>query len=374
MSSKSNNGDPNGGENTKTTEVNDRVTAQELLDLYLDDQRASMSGQTPRSHRSRLGFFVDWVEDETDYDYVDEISRTDILRFKNWRFVNRSDVEDSDELTEDDIHATTTVSTQMDTLRRLLRWAERNGLVAEDLHVAAESPDTDDSDDIAHRYVNPQHVKDALDYLTTYEWGQRQTVVLALCWETAMRRSAVRALDVQDWHRDDDESKGRLRLRSRPDTDTRLKNDDKGERDVAVRAEIADIIDAWIDGPRPDVTDDYGRDPLITTQHGRVSEGCIQTDIYDALRPERIGQECSCQPDGQATCHASVKNDAYLCEDSEGPHAVRSTSITYHLNSGWPIEYVSDRADCGTKTIRKHYDEASNQEQMQRREDLLDKL
>lgn len=375
MSSKStNDGDPNGGENTTADGVDDRVTAQELLDLYLQDQRPDMNGSTARSHRSRLSFWVEWFEDETDYKYVDEINRTDILQFKQWRFVTEEDAKDDDnDLTEDDIHATITISTQMDTLRRLLHWGERYDLLEDDLHVAAESPDTDDSDDIAHRYVDPQHVKDALDYLQTYEWGQRQTVVLALCWETAMRRSAVVALDVEDWNRPDDGDKGYLTIRSRPEQGTRLKNDDGGERDVAVRAEIADIIDAWIDGPRPVVTDDHGREPLITTQHGRISEGCVQTDIYDALKPERIGEECSCEPtDG--TCHANGKSDAYRCEDSEGPHAVRSTSITYHLNQGWPLQYVSDRADCSEKTIRKHYDEATQQEQMERREEFLDNL
>ena len=360
MSSKPSDNSTNGGEkNTKTINVENRVEAQELLDLYLSDREKEMNGSTERSHRSRLSFFVEWFQVETDYEYVDEISRTDILRFKKWRF---------------DDHATITISTQMDTLRQLLQWAERNGLVAEDLHVAAESPDTDDSDDIAHRHVPPQRVKDALDYLNKYEFGQRQTVVLALVWETAMRRSSVVAIDLDDWHRDDDDEKGYLTLRNRPEQGTRLKNGGGGERDVAVRAEIADIIDAWIGGPRPEVKDDYGRDPLITTTQGRVSQGCVQTDAYDAIKPTRIGEECSCDPSGNRSCCANGKSDAYRCEDSEGPHAVRSTSITHHLNQGWPIQYVSDRADCSEKVIKKHYDEATQQEQMERREDFLDKL
>jgi integrase len=358
MSSKPHDDSGNGGENrTDETEIEDRVDAQELLELYLSDKRPEMNGATARSHKSRLSFFVDWFQ-QTDYEYVDELDRTDILRFKQWRFTD---------------HAKITISTQLDTLRQLLKWSERNGLVVEDIHVAAESPDTDDDDDISDRYVQPQDVQDALGYLKQYEWGQRQTVVLALIWETAMRRSAVRALDVDDWNRPDGDGKGYLTIRNRPETGTRLKNGGKSERDVAVRAEIADIIDAWIDGPRPVVTDDHGRSPLITTQNGRISEGCIQTDVYDALKPQKIGRECSCNP-VEGTCYANGKSDAYACEDSEGPHAVRKAAITYHLDNGWPIELISDRANCGAKTINKHYDKADDHQQMKRREEFLDNL
>jgi hypothetical protein len=78
---------------------------------------------------------------------------------------------------------------------------------------------------------------------------------------------------------------------------------------VAVRAEIADIIDAWIDGSRLVVTDDHGRKPLIIIRNGRISEGCIQTDVYDALKPQRIGRECSCNPT-ERTCQPDGKADA----------------------------------------------------------------
>lgn len=355
MSSKPNDHGSNGGDNsTPTTNINDRVGAQELLELYLNDRKDEMNGQTPRSHKSRLSFFVEWFNEQTDYTYVDEITRTDILRFKKWRFTD---------------HAPITVKTQMDTLRQLLVWGENKGLLPQDIHVAAESPDTDDDDDIAHRYIDPDRLQSNLEWLKTYEWGQRQTVVLALIWETAMRRSSVRALDVEDWDADEQV----LHLRSRPDTETRLKNGGDSERDVAITDRTAELIDAWIDGPRPEVIDESGREPLITTDNGRVSAGCIQTDVYDAVRPERVGDECSCDPP-QGTCRANGKADAYRCEDSEGPHAVRATSITYHLNQGWPIEYVSDRTNCSEKTIEKHYDEATKAEKLERRRDFIDEL
>ena len=156
MSGKPHNGKPNGGgNNTKTTNISNRVDAQQLLDLYLSDRKTGMNGRTPRSHRSRLSFFVEWFQDETNYQYVDELDRTDILRFSDWRF---------------DDHAPITVKTQMDTLRQLLRWGEKKGFLVEDIHVAAESPTTDDDDDVASdRYVEPEHVQDSLNYFKKYE-------------------------------------------------------------------------------------------------------------------------------------------------------------------------------------------------------------
>lgn len=46
-------------------------------------------------------------------------------------------------------------------------------LLPDDLHIAAESPDTDDDDDIAHRYVDPDRLHKHLNWLKKYEWGQR---------------------------------------------------------------------------------------------------------------------------------------------------------------------------------------------------------
>lgn len=357
MSSKPHDDSGNGGDNqpNQETDIDDGVDAQELLDLYLGEKESGMKGQTRRSHKSRLSFFVEWFEDETDYATVDEVSRKDILKFKQWRFTD---------------HAVMTVKTQMDTLRQLLVFAENNGLMQQDVHVAAESPKTEDEDDVAHRAVDPDRVKRILDYLHKYEYGQRKTVELGLAWETAMRRSSLQALDIGDFNAEE----GYISVQNRPEQGTRLKNGSDGERYIALRDETIELIQAWIDGPRPDVTDEYGRRPLFATENGRISEGCLQMDIYQVLKPSYIGEECSCNPANGEDCHSPIKSDSYECEDSEGPHAIRSTAITYHLNQGWPIDRVSDRVNCKPKTIRKHYDEASKHEQMERRSDLLDKL
>jgi len=47
----------------------------------------------------------------------------------------------------------------------------------------------------------------------------------------------------------------------KPGHQSRTKED--GERMIALSPQICTLLDDWIDGPRPDVTDEYGRKPLI---------------------------------------------------------------------------------------------------------------
>lgn len=101
-----------------------------------------------------------------------------------------------------------------------------------------------------------------LEHLSKFEYASRAHVVLALQWHTMMRRGAVRALDLQDCHSEDH----CLEVRHRPETETPVKNQEDGERIVALTPHVCDLLDDWIDNQRPDVTDRYGREPVVATQ------------------------------------------------------------------------------------------------------------
>lgn len=77
-----------------------------------------------------------------------------------------------------------------------------------------------------------------------------------------MRRGAAQALDLEDYHRDEQY----LEVVHRPDSGTPLKNGDGGERLVAVSDGVADLLTDWIDEQRPAITDDNGRQPLLATK------------------------------------------------------------------------------------------------------------
>ena len=41
------------------------------------------------------------------------------------------------------------------------------------------------------------------------------------------------------------------------------------------------VVDDYLNQRRPDVTDGYGREPRLATQHGRVADSTIHTSAYD---------------------------------------------------------------------------------------------
>ncbi|MGB9953416.1 hypothetical protein ACOZ4F_13590 [Haloarcula marismortui] len=53
------------------------------------------------------------------------------------------------------------------------------------------------------------------------------------------------------------------------------------------------------------------------------------------------------------------------------PHALRRGYVTEALNAGQPKEVTADRVDMTNEILEKHYDKATKNEQMERREDYL---
>jgi hypothetical protein len=56
-----------------------------------------------------------------------------------------------------------------------------------------------------------------------------------------------------------------------------------------------------------------------------------------------------------------------MCPSSRSPHAIRTGSVTCHLNSGLDFEQVATRVDATTLTIRRHYDAADQSEEYEQR-------
>lgn len=121
------------------------------------------------------------------------------------------------------------------------------------------------------------------------------------------------------------------------------------------------MIDDWIEGRRPPVSDEYEREPLIATEHGRAVRTTIQGNVYEATRPCCYGEDC---PDGRDpdVCETTSYDSAPKCPYNVSPHVIRRGSSTYLLNQDVPKEVVSERMNVSQKKLEKHYDARTEEE------------
>ncbi|WP_233357450.1 site-specific integrase [Halococcoides cellulosivorans] len=178
--------------------------------------------------------------------------------------------------------------------------------------------------------------------------------LLELLWNTGLRLGGVHSLDVRDF----DPANSEVCLRHRPESGTRLKNGSEdehtagdGERNVELSDRVVTAIDSYLDHERPAVTDDYGRDPLFATTHGRATRSTLRRRVYEAT-------SCRWAPESSddRSCDGSCDPDSEVCEYSYYPHAIRRGAIVRHLSGGLQPAIASERFDVSIETIRKHYD------------------
>jgi len=145
-------------------------------------------------------------------------------------------------------------------------------------------------------------------------------------WHTMARCGAVRSLDLDDY----DAEKQSLRFKHRPETGTPLKNKQTSERHVAISESLADLLDDWVELKRPAVTDEYGREPLITTTNGRIAKGTISGYAYKYTQPCRYKRRCPLDRNPE-TCESTEHAKVSSCPESVSPHPFRRGSITHWL-------------------------------------------
>jgi len=252
----------------------------------------------------------------------------------------------------------------MDMLRVFIKWLESIDGVEQDLHTKVRSPTLSGTDNVRDVMLDPEQAEQVLDHLRKYEYASRPHMALALMWHTMMRVGAVHALDCEDY----DSSDQSLQLVHRPETGTPLENGEDGERFVAVSGEVSTLLDDWLADRRPAVTDDTGREPLVTTPQGRAHRTTLRGDCYRFTRPCVPTEEC---PHDRAIeeCSATEYDAASECPSSVSPHALRRGGITYALSEEWPMKAIGDRANvskqCWSSTTtsgrpRRRYNSAAS--------------
>jgi len=328
------------------------LSPREALEIHLSKLSEEYTESTVSSHKSRLQFFIEFCDDQ-DIDDLNDLTGRDILQFRTWRSGHGI--------------AKSTLKSALDTLRVYLKNAARADGVHQKLPAQMDPP-TLSSDEISRDdIVDAEQAEEILEYLRTYEYASFEHVCTELIFHTAIRRGAAHAIDIGDYH----QKEQYIDLVHRPETDTPLKNDGDGERPVALSDLVCKVLDDWIAENRPDVKDDYGRRPLLTTTHGRAHPNTIQTATYAVTRPCIIGQRCPHNKNPEACDWAINKNEAHHCPSTVATHALRRGALTHWLTEDWPIEQVSDRADVSPKVLKKHYDQRTKLGKMEQRRDRL---
>jgi len=331
------------------------IEPNHALELYLADRENSVTQATLYSHRSRLGHFIRWCN-EQEIENLNELSGRQLHEFRIWRRV------------EGDL-APATEKTQMDTLRVFIKWLESIDGVEQDLHAKVLSPTLTGNDNIRSVMLEAERTEQILSYLRKYEYASRPHVALELMWHTMMRVGAIHALDCADY----DSANQALEVIHRPETGTRLKNGESGQRFIALSEDICEVLDDWIEHRRPAVTDDHGREPLVTTPEGRAHTTTLRGDCYRYTRPCILTREC---PHGRDIdeCSAADYDSASECPSSVSPHALRRGGITHALSNDWPMKAVGDRANVSETVLEMHYDSRSEDEKMEQRRMYLDDI
>jgi integrase len=278
-------------------------------------------------------------------------------QFKTWR------------MTECDIN-TVTLENHLCTFRVFVRWCESADAVEEGVSDKIIVPRIAQAQKVREEFIDPETADSIIEYLCRFEYATRSHIIFHTLWHTGMRRGALHALDLDDWHPDE----RYLSLRHRPDTDTPLKLAEDGERNVTIADDtLAQALTDYINHHRHDVTDDHDRAPLLTSQHGRLHGTSIQHHVYKVTRPCYYSGDCPHDRIIDA-CDATCASGYSSCPSSRSPHPVRRGAITAHINKDVPKEIASERMSVGVNTLEQHYDARTKEDKRQNRTHYLDNI
>jgi site-specific recombinase XerD len=334
-----------------TSNTLEPIAPEAAIDLYLDHRRSEVSEQTLSSHHYRLKPFVQWCE-ENEIHNLNELTGRDLHAYRVYRREN-GDL------------APISLQTQLSTLRVFIGFCASIDAVPDGLRSKILLPTVSGNEQASQSKLDHHRADEIIDYLSRYHYASRDHVIFTLLWKTGMRSGTLRSFDLHDYHQED----AALDAVHRPDQDTPLKNGTSGERMIALSERIAQMLDDYIEGPRHDRTDKFGREPLITTTHGRPSTSTIRDTIYRVTRP-CIYADCPHDRDPES-CEATQFDHASKCPSSRSPHEMRSGAITAHLLDDVPMEIVSERMDVSPDVLDRHYDRRTKREQMEQRRKYL---
>lgn len=335
------------------------LSPEEGVTRYLQSRKRELRERTVEEYRGKLEYFLEYA-DQHDIDDLNDLDGRDVDGYRLWRRENSSDQVDS--------LSPKTMRDEMYLFQNFLLYLESIEAVKPGLSAKVQIPELHEGDGVRDAELDHNRVAEILRYLRRYEYATRVHVVWLLHCHTGRRSGGIHGLDLQDVHLDCDEPY--IEFRHRPG-ETTLKNGEAGEELVNLHPRVADIIQDYIDTNRVDTTDDYGRDPLLTTRNGRLSVSTMRKYFYKWTRPCATTGEC---PHGESVegCQAAQNADhASKCPSSLSPYPARHGYITQKRREGVAIAVLSDRCDVSEAILKKHYDERTDEERRELRREQL---
>jgi site-specific recombinase XerD len=331
------------------------IQPTEARDMFLSEKKNEVAEATWKGYHYRLKHFVRWCE-QNNIDNMNNLTGRSIHEYRVWR-------RDDGNLKK------VSLRNQLVALRVLLKFCEKINAVKEGLHDKVLLPNLSNDEDVNEVKIEPEQADRILRYLEKFEYASRRHSIFRLLWHTGMRMGSLHSLDLDDYHAED----GFVEVRHRPETGTCLKNGTSGERPVALDTETCEVLDDYIEHRREDVMDDYGREPLFTSEYGRYCKTNIRRVSYQVTRPCFGDGDCPHDRDID-TCEGTNDNKPYECPSSLSPHRIRRGSITYFRLKDVPEEVVSDRCNVSRDVLEKHYDARTESEKLEQRRGYLENL
>jgi site-specific recombinase XerD len=353
------------------------LAPDEAVEMWLTRQSSEKADETVQSYGYRIKHFVRWC-DEEGFENLNELTPRDVYHYDTAR--------------REQNLSRSTLNNQLGTLRQFLAFCVDLNAVTENVAAAVDVPSMEKGHRVNEEKLAEVRAWEILDKLDTYRYASREHALLAVAWDTGCRLGGLRALDVGDVYLADEDLD---RLRHYPEMDettykqvreevsppfvyfrhrerTPLKNGVDGQRPVSLRDEPARVLRGYLRVNRVTVTDDADRAPVFSTEkgNGRMSKGAMRRVFNMVTQPCRFGEEC---PHGRdvETCEAREHGYEARCPSARSPHPVRTGSITWHRDEGWPPDVLSERVNATPEVIREHYDHPQLLRRMESRRHYL---
>ncbi|WP_418283183.1 tyrosine-type recombinase/integrase [Halorubrum sp. DTA98] len=337
-----------------------RLHPRQAVTRYLRRRRSDSTDASVKAWKYRLKLFVEWCEG---------IGLEEIGDLRGY------DLDEYYELRSGAV-APATLEGEMWTIQKFIEYLAQLEAVDDSLVDSVRVPDIDPSERSNSETLTTEAAFTLLKYYrnSDRDRASRNHAFLELAWHTGARQGGLRALDVRDVYPEE----GYVEFHHRPETDTPLKNKLHGERPVGLRTEVARVLREYM-GNRYDVHDDHDRQPFLASRDGRPTENTIRSWSYLATQP-CLHSPCPHGKD-RIDCEFTEFVHGSKCPSSRSPHRIRTGAITWMLNAGIPPEVVAERVNASVKTIRTHYDWATESQrwnryydQMESRRQHLEKL